>query len=208
MGSGVTAAADLLVGIGIYADRPELSQPAVGPLPAGVMELGGDEAPGLNLRLVPSPAFSIETFVLPPFKFALRGAGALAAAGTVGSVKVLQPTVIGHWHPLGGRTPLDPFVGAGLTWLNISHEKLNATGTALLGSPDAVRADDAFAPVLRVGGDLKLPRDFSLTLSAVYMWTDTDVVVRTPAGGAATNADLSAWIFALGVAKRFRLGRD
>lgn len=207
LGTTTALAADLDVGLGYYHNGPAISQPAFGPMPRDAMGLGSDGIPGLSFKYFPTPAISLETFLTPRFKFAVRGDGALASAGTVGSVKVLQPTVLAHWHPLQGRRRLDPYVGAGLTYLHLSQPRLNAAGTALLGSADAIQVDDALAPIVHFGTAVQLRTDLSVSVSAAYLWTKSDVTLEaaSPTGPMSfdTEARIRAWIIGVALQKRF-----
>jgi len=147
--------------------------------------------------------FSVEAQASLPFKHDVKGAGAIAAAGRIATVKQISPTVFGQWRFGAGNAALRPYVGLGLTWTSFFDEEGSGTLTALTqpgGPPVRVSFDSAFGLSPQIGLSLKLAERWMLDASVVKSYIKTTAKLSS---GQAIDFKFDPLSFNLSVGYRF-----
>lgn len=115
-----------------------------------------------------------------------------SALGSLGSVRVLPPTLTLQYHFLP-EGKIRPYVGGGFSYVIFYDE------TGLLDQLD-VKLDDGFHWALQAGADVMLNETFSLNLDLKYVDLDTDVDSNL---GDLGNLEINPWIVGVGLGYRF-----
>lgn len=114
-----------------------------------------------------------------------------AFGATLGSVKVLPPTLTLQYHftDLGA---FKPYVGAGINYTYFYDVNL------LGGLGDVSKS--SFGGALQVGMDYALDKNWVINADIKKLWINTDVSV---AGVPVGNLEINPWVFGIGVGYRF-----
>ena len=115
-----------------------------------------------------------------------------SALGSLGSVRVLPPTLTLQYHFLPEGT-VRPYVGGGFSYVIYYNE------TGQLDQLD-VKLDDGFHWALQAGADVMLNETVSLNLDLKYVDLDTDVDSNL---GDLGTLEINPWILGVGIGYRF-----
>lgn len=129
-----------------------------------------------------------------PFKAEISGAGDLAAAGKVATVRFLPPALTAQWHfPTAGKA--QPYVGLGFNYAIFWDEKT----TGALAAAD-LDLDPSFGLTLEAGVDYDLGNGLMLAAQVFYM----DISTETDIEGMGTlELDLDPFAVLVGISKKF-----
>ena len=118
-----------------------------------------------------------------------------SAAGTLGTVWLLPPTLTAQYH-FDPEGPLRPYVGAGINYTFFYSP--NAPGAL-----KPIHYQDQFGFALQAGVDIPFGESgyfFNIDVKKLFLSTK---VRATPANAVAADADLNPWIIGTGVGIRF-----
>lgn len=111
--------------------------------------------------------------------------------GKIGSFKELPPTLLVQYHFLPQES-IDPYVGAGINYTNISNVKLlNGAGSLDHSSTGAA---------LQAGVDFKINKSWSINLDVKKVWIDSDVYAG---GSKISSVQINPVLAGVGVGYRF-----
>lgn len=118
--------------------------------------LGVDAAPSLSLAatFMMTDNASIELAADLGYKHDVVGAGSLAGAGKLGTVKQIAPTLFGQYRFGEADSAFRPYVGLGLTYAYFFGEEGSGTLTALTnpgGEPTRLSVDAAWGLTPQLG---------------------------------------------------------
>ena len=170
--------------------------------PAGTVEADDAWSLGITGTWMATNSIGIGVLAAWPFDHDIKGAGALAAAGTVGDTKHLPPTVTVQYHFDSGSN-LHPFVGAGINYTNFFDE---GTTGALAGA--SLDLDDSWGLAGEIGVDYALQNNWLVSAQLWYIDIDTDATIaNSPIPGTVANGsykvEIDPWVFMVGVGKKF-----
>ncbi|MET3118015.1 outer membrane protein [Undibacterium sp. GrIS 1.8] len=133
-------------------DSGDLSAPA---LPGTKADVGTDTEAVLVGSYMFTDNISAEVAIGVPYKHELRGAGAIAGTGKIGTTEVLPPTIFAQYRFFEPKSLLRPYVGLGLTYAYFQKETGSGEMTALTntGSPNPTtfKLDNKFAVTMQLG---------------------------------------------------------
>jgi len=124
---------------------------------------------------------SVDLLASTPFEHDIEASQ--LGGSSIGSLKLLPPTVTVSWFPLAGADlGFKPYVGAGLNYTTFWDEELNATGQRAINTitnqpqtnTNELSLDDSLGLAAQVGVDVPLDRQWSVGASAYYADIDTD----------------------------------
>ena len=120
------------------------------------------------------------------------------AAGTddLGNVNLLPPTLLAQWHFNPDQT-IDPYVGAGVSYIYSLDKKLN------LGDIPIKISQDAWGVALQAGVDYNLENKWLLNLDVKKLWFDTKVEANTGTWTKIDQLDIDPWVVSVGFGKKF-----
>jgi outer membrane protein len=140
-----------------HVDSGDLTAPGLAGTKADVKsdtELSG----GITYML--SDNLAVDVLLPTPFKHDVVGAGAIAGVGKIGEVRALPLTVLGQYRFLAAKSPLRPYVDAGLTYAKFYKEKSTAVLSALSGgtpaNPTTFKVDSKLAMTVGLGASMML----------------------------------------------------
>ncbi len=135
----------------------------------------------------------------------VNGAGGAIDSHDLGSVNLLPPTLTLQWHFNPDQT-IDPYVGAGLSYVRAMDRGLTAGTTGL---PIHI-SRSSWGPAIQAGVDYNLENKWLLNFDVKKIWVDTDVQLDTQGalGTAAgfkkiDNLDINPWVVSVGFGKKF-----
>jgi outer membrane protein len=122
--------------------------------------------------------------------------------GGVGSVELLPPSLVVQYHFEWEGNPFKPYVGAGInfTWFTSSDLAV----PLFPGSLPLNISNSSWGPVLQVGADYKLTKNWYLNADFKYIWMDTEVTSSNlGAPLVSSDLDINPMVYGVGVGYRF-----
>ena len=130
----------------------------------------------------------------------------LLSRSSLGSVNLLPPTLTLQWHFMPDET-LDPYVGAGVTYVRAMDNSLDARLGAL---KLPIRIDqNMWGPAIQAGFDVNLKDRWLVNFDVKKIWFNTDVKLNAAAAGLPAgyhkvdSLDIDPWVISVGVGKKF-----
>jgi outer membrane protein len=120
---------------------------------------------------------------------------AIANDGSVsklGSINLLPPTLTAQWHFNPDQT-VDPYVGAGLSYIRAMDRNLNLSTTGITVDRNM------FGPALQAGVDYNLQNKWLINFDVKKIWFSTDVNTTSKID----DLDVDPWVVSFGVGKKF-----
>ncbi len=167
-------------------------------------DVSSDTQLGGGLTYMYTDNISIDLPLSLPFTHKLLGAGALAGAGQLGSVKALPITVFGQYRFNDPVAFFRPYVGIGLTYAYFYDETGSGALTAITnpggGKPTTLSVGSKFALTPQVGFIYALNEKWTLdgSFNKTYLKNRT-----TFSTGQTIDTTLNPYTFSLGVGMRF-----
>ena len=125
----------------------------------------------------------------------ISGSGGLSSNHNLGSVNLLPPTLTGQWHFNPDQT-IDPYVGAGVSYIRAMDNGLNYGGT----NPITI-SRNSFGPAIQAGVDYNLADKWLLNFDVKKIWFDTDVTLVGL--GKIDQLSIDPWVVSFGFGKKF-----
>ena len=116
--------------------------------------------------------------------------------GHIGTVSALPPDLTAQYHFLPDGS-FDPYVGAGLNFTWLTKVDLRAPGVQPLLLDTSKTSVD---PVLQIGMDYKITRNWIANLDLKYEWMSFDL---TSNGTKVSTLHVDPWLLGLGVGYKF-----
>lgn len=128
--------------------------------------------------------------------------GNVAVAKNLGEVNLLPPTLTLQWHFNPDQT-LDPYVGAGVTYVRAMDNGLTARAGDLGNFP--IRIDrNNWGAALQAGLDVNLDDKWLVNLDVKKIFVDTDVKLNLGDGYKKIDSlDIDPWVISVGFGKKF-----
>ena len=125
-----------------------------------------------------------------------------AVAKNLGEVNLLPPTLTLQWHFNPDQT-LDPYVGAGVTYVRAMDNGLTARAGDLGNFP--IRIDrNNWGAALQAGLDVNLDDKWLVNLDVKKIFVDTDVKLNLGDGYKKIDSlDIDPWVISVGFGKKF-----
>ena len=120
---------------------------------------------------------------------------AIANDGSVsklGSINLLPPTLTAQWHFNPDQT-VDPYVGAGLSYIRAIDRNLNLSTTGITVDRNM------FGPALQAGVDYSLQNKWLVNFDVKKIWFSTDVNTTSKID----DLDVDPWVVSFGIGKKF-----
>jgi len=143
--------------------------------------------PELDISYFFTPNIAAELILTYPQKLDVSVDG----LGQIGTFKALPPTLTAQYHFLPTNS-IDPYVGAGINYTNISSQNL-------LGGVVTLE-HKSFGGALQAGVDFKIDKNWSINLDLKKVWISSDVYIE---GTKVSNAQLNPLLVGAGVGYRF-----
>lgn len=136
-----------------HVDSGDLTAPSL----AGTkVDIKSNTQLGGGITYMVTDNFAVDLPLALPFKHDIVGAGAIAGVGKIGEVQVVPVTLLAQWRFMEAKSPVRPYVAAGLTYAKFGKEKSTAALTALSGgtptNPTTLKVDSKLAVTIGVGG--------------------------------------------------------
>ena len=125
---------------------------------------------------------SVEAYAGLPYRHDIKGAGAIAGAGNLGTVTQVSPTVFGQYRFGGPSSSFRPYVGLGLTYAYFYGDEGSGTLTALTnpgGPPTTMSTDAAFGLSGQVGATYDLGDKWFLAGGVIKTYLKTTANLST-----------------------------
>lgn len=174
----------------------ESSSVAVGgaKVPDGSVSLANNLTATFDVSYFLTPKIALNVYSGYPPRAHIKGAGSLAAFGTLASANYGPLTVSGEYH-FSGFGALKPYVGAGVTYvvfLNVDDAALND-----------VSVDNAFGPALKLGVDYDVSERWTLHSYIQQFWVSTNVTAKVGPAPASAHVAINPTIIGVGIGYRF-----
>jgi outer membrane protein len=131
----------------------------------------------------------------------IKGSGALAGIGNVGSTWIFPPTVMLQYH-FTGMGAFKPYVGVGVNYSVFFNEKARG---ALAAVPANLRIGNSWGVAGQVGFDYMLNRNWGINFDVKRIMMEPKFSSFTPAGVlvASGKAKINPWLIGAGITYRF-----
>jgi len=146
---------------------------------------------------------SVEAYAGLPYRHDIKGAGAIAGVGNLGSVTQVSPTVFGQYRFGGASSNLRPYAGLGLTYAYFYGDEGSSTLTGLTspgGPPTTTSTDAAFGLSGQIGTTYELRDKWFLDASLVKTYLKTTTRLST---GQSIDLKLDPVSFNFSIGQRF-----
>ncbi|MDX9740608.1 MAG: OmpW family outer membrane protein [Gammaproteobacteria bacterium] len=200
-GAAWAAPGDLTVRVGAAHVAPNDDSGQLNPpIVAGAeVEVDSSTSLGLTVGYMLGEKLGIGLLAAWPFEHDIKGAGALAGAGTIAKTKHLPPTVTLQYH-FAPEASVRPFVGAGINYTKFFSEKTEGALRDDLDVQD-ISLDDSWGWALEAGIDVDVTPDWFLSGQIFYI--DIDTTAELAGGAASIDVDINPWVFMASVGRTF-----
>jgi outer membrane protein len=158
----------------------DISAPA---LPHSTADVASDTQPVIVIDYSFTDNISVETFISPPYKHKIYGAGALAGTGQLGSVEALPATVFAQYRFFQPGAKVRPFVGIGATYAYFQKATGSGRMTALTNpgssTPTSFKIDNKLTAAVQAGVALNINERWVASAAIVKNFLSTDVHFST-----------------------------
>ena len=185
----------LHVGVGgIILDESAKMNVGGSPLPNASIEIAPQVTPIIEAGYFFTPNFAVSfTGGLPP-KITIKGTGAAAGLGTLGTAIYGPTTLTAHYHFTNfGR--FQPYVGAGIAYMKIFSTKDR-------GLSD-LKIDDAFGPALQIGADFMINDNWSAFIDVKKAFIKTIATGNIGTIPTRSKATIDPLVISTGIGYRF-----
>jgi outer membrane protein len=151
----------------------DLSAPS---LPGTKIDVKDATSAILTVTYMVTDNVSVEAYAGLPYKHDVVGAGTIASAGKLGTIKQVSPTVFGQYRFMDASAAFRPYVGVGVTYGYFYGEEGSGVLTALTnpgGPPTRMSVDAAWGVSPQVGAAFRLHERWSLDTSIVKTYIKT-----------------------------------
>ncbi len=172
------SAGSLIIKAGInninpQVDSGDLSAPS---LPGTKIDVKDATSAILTGTYMVTDNVSVEAFIGLPYKHDVVGAGTIAPAGKIGTLKQVSPTLMGQYRFMSPNATVRPYVGLGVTYAYFYGEEGSAVLTSLTnpgGTPTRMSADAAFGLSTQLGASFKLTDRWGIDASVIKTYIKT-----------------------------------
>jgi outer membrane protein len=179
------ATGSLMVRAGATQIRPQVdSGDLSAPSLAGTQaDIRSNTQPSGGITYMLTDNVSVDIPLALPFKHDIEGAGAISGVGKIGEVRALPITVLGQYRFFDAKSPLRPYLGAGLTYAKFYKAKSTATLSALTGgtpsNPTTLNVDSKLAATLQVGVSYAIDEHWFVDATALHTFLKTRTTLST-----------------------------
>ena len=136
----------------------------------------------------------------------VSGSGGVLTSRGLGSVNLLPPTLTAQWHFNPDQT-IDPYVGAGLSYVRAMDRSLTAQTSLGANLPIHI-SRNSWGPAIQAGFDYNLENKWLINFDVKKIWFNTEVTVDTAAIGAPgykkiDSLDVDPWVVSVGFGRKF-----
>jgi outer membrane protein len=166
-------------------------------------DVGGDSQLGGGITYMYTDNISVDIPLALPFRHKLYGAGSLAGAGQIGSVKALPFTVFGQYRFNTANASFRPYLGLGLTYAYFFDETGSGVLTAMTnpgGSTPKLSIQSKLAVTPQVGFSFALNEKWLLDASYSKTYLKTRTSLST---GQTIDTTLNPDTISLGIGMKF-----
>lgn len=166
----------------------DLSAPS---LPGSKIDIKSASALFFTATYMITDDISVEALGGLPYKHDIKGAGAVAGVGKIGSIHQISPTVLLQYRFLAADAPFRPYVGAGPTFAKFYGTKGSAPLTAVTnpgGPPTTIGGDTEWGGSIQAGANYKIDQHWFLDAAILKTFISTKAQLST---GQTTSARLN-----------------
>jgi outer membrane protein len=170
------------------------------------VDVDDDTQLGLIPLYMATEKVAIELLAATPFEHDIGIDGTSIAAG---STKHLPPTLSVQWHPRGGQSGWQPYIGLGVNYTIFFDEDVDNELIQFLGVDDAdLDLDDSFGLAGQAGVDIPFGEHWAVNFAVWYIDIDTTAEVTAKVNGATAakvkfDVDIDPWVYNIGIAYKF-----
>ncbi len=203
-------AGTLMMRAGVTQIAPDVTSscmtaPDFGNGPAGCTksDVSSDTQVGGGVTYMYTDHISVDLPLATPFKHKILGAGSMAGAGELGTVKALPVTVFLQYRFLETNAKFRPYVGLGLSYAYFYGEEGSGRLTATTnpgGPPTKLSVDSKFIVVPQIGATLALNDKWFIDMAFSKAKLNTTTRMST---GQTMNVDLDPSTYSIAVGYKF-----
>ena len=170
----------------------QFTEPVQRVIPGSGADLNSATTLGMNVHYFLTDNWAVEGVLGIPPKLKLNGAGTLGHIGELGNAKLYAPTVLAKYFFGNADDKFRISAGLGVTYSKFKNVHLtdglqNTLGGAL-GIPagrsvTTAKIDSKWAPVLNVGANYAIDKNWGVTFSVSYVPMKTEAVLTTTVNG-------------------------
>lgn len=192
-------AGDWVIGGGALNYSPQdksepltFTEPFQRQIPGSGADLKSSTTLGLNLHYFLTDNWAVEGVLGIPPRLKLNGAGTLAPIGELGNARLYAPSLLGKYFFGNADDKFRVSLGLGVTYSQFRSVRLssglqNTLGGAI-GAPPGVakttaKIDSQWAPVLNIGANYAIDKNWGITFSVSYVPMKTDAKLTTTVNG-------------------------
>ena len=120
----------------------------------------------------------------------MEGAGTVAGAGTIASVRAWSPAVLATYS-FTNVPGIRPYAGAGVNYAFFTNEEVRPVYTgAFGGTSSTMKLKSSWGPVVQLGVEYPIAKNWAIDLSYFHYWMKTTATFTTVTPTGAGNVDL------------------
>lgn len=200
------SAGSLMLRLGATQIKPNVSSgDLTAPSFAGTKaDIRSDTELGGGLTYMLSDNIALDLPLALPYKHDIVGAGAIAGVGKIGEVRAVPFTVLGQYRFFDAKSPLRPYLGAGLTYARFYKARSTAALSALTGgtpaNPTTLTVDSKLAATVQIGASWAISDRWFVDANVTHTFLKTRTTLST---GQTLDATLNPDSIGLAVGRVF-----
>lgn len=197
---------DWVLRAGATTVSPDTDSDKIDPSLPLEVKIKSDTALGLIPLYMITDNFAVELLAATPFEHDIKIDHTPVRAG---STKHLPPTVSVQWHPRGGKSGWQPYIGLGVNYTGFFDEDVHPDLINFLGVDDAdLDLDDSWGIAAQAGMDIPFGEHWALNFALWYINIETEAEITGKVDGAQVaqvkfDVDVNPWVYNIGVAYKF-----
>lgn len=162
----------------------------------GLLNVSNTVVPEVDVTYFFTRNFAVE-LIAGTTPHTIKGAGALAAVGKVGSTWLLPPTLTAQYH-FNLTDNIKPYFGVGINYTLFLREKAKGVFTTF-------NVQNTFGLALQAGVDVMIDKHWGINLDVKKLFLEPKYRAYSPVLGvtASGKAKLNPWLIAAGVTYKF-----
>lgn len=183
-------AGDIMIKAGVIHVAPKDDNATIAGV--GEVQVKSDTQLGLTGTYMVTPQVGIELLAATPFKHSVELDGE-----RIGTTKQLPPTISAQYYPMGGASPWQPYVSAGLN-MTLFFDEAGAVKGDSLGP-----LSDSFGLSLSAGLNYDIDDKFIANVAVWYLDIDTELEGSKAALGKSYEVEIDPIVVMAGIGYKF-----
>jgi len=196
-------AGDILLRAGTATVSPESSSADIDQVPNQAVSANDNTQLGISGTYMLTDKIGVEVLAATPFSHDITAKdGALNSPGAdIGEIKHLPPTISAQYYLMDAKSPLQPYVGAGLNITIFFDEEAGSTSKSL--GYDKLSLDNSVGLAVQAGLDYNINEEMFVNASIMYAKIGTTATLEGTSGKLTVDYDLDPMVYRVNFGYKF-----